>query len=251
MLATQTFGFGDLAVVALLVLLEGLLSADNAIVLAIMVRRLPANQQGKALTYGLVGAFVFRAAMILCASLILRQWWLQAAGAVYLAVLTTRHFLSVGHRKPLKEVSGGFWRTVLAVELTDVAFALDSVLAGVAMIRDASKIWVVYAGGVVGVVLLRFAAQSFTKLLRRLPTLDHVAYLLVLWAGIKMAMSSLVSLKAGNPKALPIPMIEMPAPVFWSVMAVVAVGGTLIAVRMSRTTPPVANEAVSDPAGPI
>jgi YkoY family integral membrane protein len=246
MLATQTFEFGDLAIVGLLVLLEGLLSADNAIVLALTVRQLPQKQQGKALTYGLLGAFVFRAALILAASLILRLWWLQAAGAVYLIALMIRHFLSTDRNAPNKKRTDGFWRTVLAVELTDIAFALDSVLAGVAMIRSTGKLWVVYVGGITGVVLLRFAAKGFTSLLRRFPALDHVAYLLVAWAGANMALSAAASLKRNDPGLMPFPVSEMPLPVFWGVMTAVAVSGTLIAVRVTRSATPTSDGAESD-----
>src|SRR4051794_36194650 len=89
----QSFQTGDIASVVALVLLEGLLSADNALVLAIMVRHLPKQQQQRALLYGLVGAFVFRLVAILLASFVLKLWWLQAIGAAYLLYLPFKHFL--------------------------------------------------------------------------------------------------------------------------------------------------------------
>ncbi|HZH98751.1 MAG TPA: hypothetical protein VEX38_07245, partial [Fimbriimonadaceae bacterium] len=89
----QTFQIGDLSAVLFLVLLEGLLSADNALVLAILVRHLPRDEQKKALLYGLAGAFVFRLIAILFAAVVLKQWWLQAIGAAYLLFLPIKHFV--------------------------------------------------------------------------------------------------------------------------------------------------------------
>ena len=74
----------DLLVVGTLIILEGLLSADNALVLALLVRHLPEKQQHKALLYGLVGAFVLRGIFIVLAGFIIRLWWLCALGAAYL-----------------------------------------------------------------------------------------------------------------------------------------------------------------------
>src|SRR3712207_5243665 len=109
----QTFQVGDLAGVGALVVLEALLSADNALVLAIMVKHLPKEQRQKALLYGLVGAFVFRLVAILFAAIVLKQWWLQLAGALYLLFIMAKHF--VRHHgskdKEVKPVGAGFWPT--------------------------------------------------------------------------------------------------------------------------------------------
>jgi YkoY family integral membrane protein len=237
----QTFQPSDLGMVAFLVLLEGLLSADNALVLAIMVRHLPKPLQQRALLYGLGGAFVFRLIAILIAKSILQFWWLQAVGAIYLLVLPIKHFFFSKPDSDLKVRRGaGFWQTVLYVELADIAFAIDSVLAAVATVgpqRD--KIWVVYLGAVLGVVLLRFAAGFFIRLLERFPALDTVAYTLVAWVGVKLSLMAGHnfgrSFEAQNrPSPLPFTIHEMPVPVFWSVMAVIVVVGTLFAVRTSK-----------------
>lgn len=237
----QSFEFADLGVVAFLVLLEALLSADNALVLAIMVRHLPGPLQKKALLYGLGGAFVFRFVAIVLASQIISLWWLQAIGAVYLLALPVRHFYNHAQPKEVRAIGAGFWRTVIAVELADIAFAIDSVLAGVAMVRDPEKIWVVYVGAIIGVVLLRFAAGFFIGLLERYPVLDHVAYVLVGWVGIKLAFMAghhatrfYDQTHPGAPLGFSVP--EMPALVFWSVLTFLAVGGAVLAVR--RAPPP-------------
>ena len=162
----------DLATIIALAVLEGLLSADNALVLAMMVKHLPKDRQKKALLYGLGGAFVFRLIAILFATIVLKQWWLQALGAGYLLFVAVKHFLGAASKKDVKPVQRSFWGTVLVVEITDIAFAVDSVLAGITFVgNEQSKIWVVFFGAIAGIVLLRFAASAFIKLLDRFPSL--------------------------------------------------------------------------------
>src|SRR3954463_43286 len=145
----QTFQLGDMGTVGFLVVLEALLSADNALVLAILVRHLSKEDQKKALFYGLGGAFVLRTAAILLAAFIINFWWLQAIGALYLLYLPIKHFIESGKEddgQPRKKM--GFWATVVYLNLVDTAFALDSVIVAVAVVdtvRHADKLWVVIA----------------------------------------------------------------------------------------------------------
>src|SRR5271168_1443816 len=80
-----------LGTVATLVVLEGLLSADNALVLAVMVRHLPKHQQKRALRYGLLGAFVFRLIAVVFAATLLQYWILKVLGGVYLLFMAVSH----------------------------------------------------------------------------------------------------------------------------------------------------------------
>lgn len=241
----QTFQFADLGIVAVLVLLEGLLSADNALVLAIMVRHLPREEQKKALLYGLGGAFVFRFVAILFAAIVLAQWWLQAVGAIYLLFLPIKHFIQHSGNKEVKPVGAGFWQTVFIVELTDIAFAVDSVLAGVTLIGKNPnatgyhpKLWVVYLGAIIGIVLLRIAAGMFIRILEKYPVLDHVAYIIVGWVGVKLGFL------AGHTFNHSIP--EMNKILFWVVLLVIAAIGTVVALR--NPAPPEDQEALADQA---
>src|SRR5690606_6324071 len=113
-------------------------------------------------------------------------------GAAYLLFITIKHF--VAHHQSKEEtkpkVGTGFWMTVFLVELTDIAFAVDSVVAAVGVIKGPDKLWVAYAGALIGVILLRWAAGVFTKILDRYPVIEHVAYALVGWVGVKMLMMS-------------------------------------------------------------
>lgn len=238
MLAGQTFAISDLPVIGILILLEGLLSADNALVLAIMVKHLPDKLRQKALLYGLGGAFVFRGIALLAASWIIKLWWLQLIGAAYLLFITIKHF--VLHKKEEDEVKErkqmGFWQTVLLVELTDIAFAIDSVVAAVGMIKGEDKLWVAYAGALIGVILLRWAAGVFTKLLDRYPAIEHVAYGLVGWVGVKLLLMSGHNfdrdvVQTSKTISLPFHLPEMPHNIFWIGMATIGIVGSYFAFR--------------------
>ncbi|MFN7985017.1 MAG: hypothetical protein U0Q11_24505 [Vicinamibacterales bacterium] len=150
----------DFVTIGLLVALEGLLSADNAMVLAILVLGLPPDQRQKALRYGILGAFAFRSLATLLAVYLISLSWVKLVGAAYLMYLSVQHFTQDGgaeeRRTPpqAKAMLGlsAFWATVLKVELTDIVFAVDSILVAVAM---SSKTWVILAGGILGIIAMR------------------------------------------------------------------------------------------------
>ncbi len=248
----QRFHTGDIGTICVLVVLEALLSADNALVLAMMVRHLPDKLRSKALLYGLGGAFALRTGTILLAASIIQFWWLQAIGAIYLLYLPMKHFVSNAQGKEAKPANTkSFWATVVYLNVVDLAFALDSVVAAVAVVdtvHHPDKLWVVVAGAIVGIVLLRFAASFFIRLLESYPVLDHVAYVLVGWAGLKLFLISGHSFEEwylgrnpGSSFSFIIP--EMSPWIFWIGMAVIAVGGGFLAMRHPAVTPEHEQEA--------
>jgi YkoY family integral membrane protein len=239
----QEITWGDLSVVGLLVLLEGVLSIDNALVLGLLAKRLPAHQRPRALTYGLVGAFAFRLLAIGTASFLLRWTWVKLLGGGYLVYVAVRHLFFESQEKHVASVTvdttgelvllgesgrplspefeaeeieqrvvlpvpedvlrsasarptARFWPTVAVIELTDIAFAVDSILAAVALVGSPRpghpvdavhpKLWVVVTGGILGVILMRLAAVIFIRLLEKFPRFETSAYLLVLVIGGKL-----------------------------------------------------------------
>jgi YkoY family integral membrane protein len=249
----QSFEWPDLFVVGLLVLLEGLLSIDNALVLGILAKRLPKEMRARALSYGLIGAFVFRVIAILMASFLLKWTFIKLLGGGYLIFIAVKHlffdqhetsdnkvvldadgqpslidartgsklsdtqeYIEIEQRVPVgtsmlglddkpptnadpeatgetcnvvKGAEGAFWRTVIVIELTDIAFAVDSILAAMALAgSEQSKLWVVIVGGILGVVLMRFAATIFIRLLDRFPRFEISAYMLVIVIGLKLVV---------------------------------------------------------------
>ncbi len=199
-------------VLLVLIALEGLLAADNALVLAIMVKHLPEEERKKALFYGLAGAFVFRFVSLFVISFLVDVWQVQAIGALYLLFIAINHIVrKVVLKEKEKEVKpedkkkkSGFWMTVLKVEVADIAFAVDSILAAVALAMtlpnttlptiggmDGGKFLVVFAGGLIGVIIMRYAANLFVNLLHARPGLEIAAFTIVGWVGVKLAVLTL------------------------------------------------------------
>lgn len=179
-------GFDDIAAIGFLIFLEGILSIDNALVLALLVRHLPPEQHKRALTYGIVGAVVFRIIAIAVAAYLMQWLWVKFLGGAYLIYLALDYWWDKRSEKEDDEPKAkarGFWTTVLIVELTDIAFAIDSILTAVAL---TTKVWVVMAGGLIGLIMMRFAATLFIKLLERFPRFEPTAYILVFIIGIKL-----------------------------------------------------------------
>jgi len=201
-------------VLLVLIALEGLLAADNALVLAIMVKHLPEQQRKKALFYGLAGAFVFRFASLFAISFLVDVWQVQAIGALYLLFIALNHIFrkvlvkkgeeEAGKQKKEAKQPSGFWATVIKVEVADIAFAIDSILAAVALAvalpttnlpriggMDGGHFIVIFLGGFLGLLIMRFAANLFVKLLESRPSLEIAAFVIVGWVGVKLAVHTL------------------------------------------------------------
>ena len=183
----------DLLTVGLLVVLEGLLSADNALVVAVMILGLPRRQQRMALRYGLVGAFAFRIAATLLAVYLIRLAFVKLLGGLYLVYLTYQHFFRSGDAeqrskpRPARPWLGlsALWGTVVKVELVNVAFSVDSILVAVAM---SSKTWVVLTGGLIGIVAMRVVIAQLLAIVRRYPTLVDGAFIIIAIVGLKLLL---------------------------------------------------------------
>lgn len=180
----------DFVTIGMLILLEGLLSADNALVLAILVLGLPREQQSRALRYGIAGAFAFRFIAVLLASVLMEMAWVKLVGGLYLAYLTYSHFMRPhGESRtdvPVAKAAFGlsaFWATVARVELVDVAFSVDSILVAVAL---SPKLWVVVTGGLLGIVMMRLVAGRMIELIRRYPALVDGAFVIIGWVAFKL-----------------------------------------------------------------
>ncbi len=189
----------DFVTIALLVMLEGLLSADNAMVLAVLVLGLPKHEQKKALRYGIIGAFGFRALATLAASFLIQVGWVKLVGAAYLMYLTIHHFLQPrgdeARRTPPKATPllflSAFWATVVKVELTDIVFAIDSILVAVAM---SPKLWVILTGGILGIVMMRLVIGQLLAIVERYPPLVDGAFIIIGWVAIKLFLEYLHSI---------------------------------------------------------
>lgn len=186
-------GISDLPTIGLLVVLEGLLSADNALVMAILVMGLPTEQQQRALRYGLVAAFALRVLCVILAAFLIQAAWVKLAGGGYLMYLAISHFRNpqeaedgrpVAAAKPLWGLPP-FWATIVRVELINVAFSVDSILVAVAL---SPKLSVVVTGGVLGIIAMRVVAGELIVLIRRYPAIVDGAFVIIGWVAFKLLL---------------------------------------------------------------
>ncbi|RYZ56442.1 MAG: DUF475 domain-containing protein [Sphingobacteriales bacterium] len=185
-----------------LIIIESLLSVDNAAVLATMVMDLPAKQRMRALRYGIIGAYVFRGLCLLFASFLIKIWWLKPLGGLYLLYLVWDWWKGkqAKDNEEKEEVDksknwiykvtvgslGSFWATVALVEVMDLAFSIDNVFAAVAFSKNIVLIWV---GVFIGILAMRFVAQGFVRLMEKYSFLEGCAFLVIAILGIKLAFS--------------------------------------------------------------
>lgn len=234
----------------ILIGLEGILSADNALVIAVIAKHLPEEQKKKAINYGIWGAFVFRFISIFLISFLANVWQVQAIGALYLIYISGMHIYKRFLRSQNaqqderdEKASTGFWPTVLKIGVADIAFAIDSVLAAVALAvtlpntplpqfggMDGGKFAIIVAATIAGLILIKFAAGWFVKLLDKRPGIETVAYLIVGWVGIKLAVITLAHKNVG---VLPesFPHSTLWTIIFWSVLLGIAVIGWFVSGR--------------------
>lgn len=191
----------SLAIIGNLIIIESLLSVDNAAVLATMVMDLPEKQRDKALKYGIWGAYFFRGLAMIFAAFLIKIWWLKPLGGLYLLYLvydywkgkqteTTEDDLIDKKSNWLYRATvgslGSFWATVCLVELMDMAFSIDNVFAAVAFTPN---IILVCIGVFIGILAMRFIAQWFVKLMGKYPFLETAAFIVIAILGIKLTLS--------------------------------------------------------------
>ena len=189
-----------LLIVGNLIIIESLLSVDNAAVLATMVMDLPKRKRKRALKYGIIGAYIFRGIALLLASFLVKFWYLKPLGGLYLVYLvwdwwqdkmkeeeeTTIKKEDKWLYKKITGTIGNFWSTIILVELMDVAFSIDNVFAAVAFSNNILLIWL---GVFIGILAMRFVAQIFVSLMERYPFLETCAFVVIGILGIKLLLS--------------------------------------------------------------
>ena len=174
-----------LPVIASLIIMEGLLSVDNAMVIAAMVSHLPGKQRVWALRAGLAGAYLFRGLTLAFVTYIIANPWIKLLGAGYLVYIMFKN-LGIDEEKSQpgsKHAARTFWGTVIGVELADLAFSIDNVIAAVAL---SPKLWIVITGVFIGILAMRFVAGVFVSLMEKYPILETISYILVGFVGCQL-----------------------------------------------------------------
>jgi YkoY family integral membrane protein len=205
-----------LLIILNLILIESLLSVDNAAVLATMVLDLPKHQRNKALRYGIIGAYVLRGVCLFLAAWLVKIWWLKPIGGFYLLYLSFNYFKGKiqaanngGESESIDKsqnwlyrstvgMFGIFWSTVAIVELMDLAFSIDNVFAAVAF---TDHVFLIYIGVFIGILAMRFVAQAFVKLMEKFTFLETVAFIVIGVLGIKLSVSLYTHFAPGTPAA--------------------------------------------------
>ena len=191
----------SLAIIGNLIIIESLLSVDNAAVLATMVMDLPEKERDKALKYGIWGAYIFRGLAMIFAAFLIQIWWLKPLGGLYLLYLVYDFWKGKQTEEKDDDILdknsnwlyratvgslGNFWATVALVELMDMAFSIDNVFAAVAFTPN---IILVCLGVFIGILAMRFIAQWFVKLMGKYSFLETAAFIVIAILGIKLTLS--------------------------------------------------------------
>lgn len=181
----------DIIIIFSLVLMEWILSIDNAAVLATMVKHMKPDEQQKALKYGIIGAYVFRGIALFLASWLIKFAFLKLLGWLYLIYLAISHFMKQSEEHDNSQtIVRWFWMTVVSVEIMDMVFSIDNVFAAVAM---SPKLWVVMTWVAIGILAMRFVAGRFVLLMNTYPELENAAYLVIAMLGMKLSLGFIAS----------------------------------------------------------
>lgn len=189
---SPNLGIETLFVLLILVALEAVLSADNAIALASIARGLSSPKlQRQALNFGLAIAYILRISLILVATWAVRYWQLELVGALYLLWLVFQYFTSnLEEDNDRTSRFSSLWQAIPLIAFTDLAFSLDSVTTAVAV---SDRIGLVLAGGTIGVIALRFLSGLFVRWIEEFVHLEDAGYITVGLVGVRLLLRSLHS----------------------------------------------------------
>ncbi|WP_185855088.1 DUF475 domain-containing protein [Blattabacterium cuenoti] len=183
----------SISIIGNLFFIESILSIDNAAVLASMIMDLKKEDRKRALKYGIFGAYFFRGIALLCASFLIKIWWLKPLGGLYLIYLGLNYFFSSKNSSLKKnkdrKLRNSFWMVLLSIEIMDLAFSIDNLFAAVAL---SENFLLIFLGVFIGILAMRFATQGFVKLLELYPFLKNSAFSVILLLGIKLLLSPFI-----------------------------------------------------------
>ncbi len=187
---TFNFGVETPFILIILVALEAVLSADNAIALASIAQGLKdKQQQNYALNIGLLIAYILRVSLIVAATWVVQYWQFEIIGGLYLLWLTFRYFTNSNKEEGEDEKTSlnftSLWQAIPMIGITDLAFSLDSVTTAIAV---ADEIWLIIAGGTIGVIALRFLAQLFIGWIEEYIHLEDAGFITVGLVGLRLIM---------------------------------------------------------------
>lgn len=183
-----SFSADDPIVLIILVFLEAVLSADNAVALAAIAQGLEDEKlEREALNFGLVIAYVLRITLLLTATWVQQFWQFEVLGGAYLLWLVFQHFTS-GEEENDQNREPRFkslWQAIPVIAFTDLAFSLDSVTTAIAV---SPETWLVITGTTIGIIALRYMAGLFIRWLDEYEHLADAAYITVGFVGLRLIL---------------------------------------------------------------
>ena len=198
MLSDQTVYVGDFIFLIILCVLEISLSLDNGIVMSSVLIRAEKVKRKKLLFIGVVSAFILRFFMLFFLAHILTYGWIKVVGGAYLIYLGYSVFRKKNsykqHSKPLSSL-----KAVIMIEAVDLIFALDSIIAAIGLVsffyspdEMFHKMWIIYFGGLVGMIAVRFLTLHLTELLEKYVWLKKVVHIFIFLIGLKLIVDGLL-----------------------------------------------------------
>lgn len=226
-ITSQTLSITDIPLLLFLVGVEVLLSTDNMAVLSLLIRNLSADKQRKALFVGILSSFLMRAIGILFIATLIHMYWIQIIGGLYIIFISSRYAFFPPKTTTPTTKQTPFWKTVVQVEVADVMFALDSVLAAFALASLfypttylIHKVWIIFLGAIIGITLVRYSTTFFVKILYRYPYLEKFFFVLLAWIGSKLILDGIMmALWPNSPYEHPLQIV------FGAVTVLIILGG--------------------------
>ena len=187
-----------LTLLPILISLEILLSADNAVALASLTKSLKnSTDRTKALNIGITISLVFRILLILLSSFLLKFLFIRIFAGLYLIYLFFSNVI-LKNKKTDNSVTDDisttnknfdFLKVVALLSITDLAFSIDSITTAVAI---SDQYILIVIGALIGVIALRFTSEIFLRLLEYFIRLEMAGYIAILIIGVKLILNTLV-----------------------------------------------------------
>ncbi|WP_238785594.1 DUF475 domain-containing protein [Blattabacterium cuenoti] len=174
-----------------LIIIESILSIDNAIILSSMILNLKNEKDRKnAIKYGILGAYFFRILCLIFISFLIKIQWIKLIGGIYLIIIGINHFFINKNKKKIKNnhinKHSNFWKTIIIIEIIDLSFSIDNIFASIALSKN---IFLILLGSFIGIISIRLSTKFFIKLIKKYHSLNHSIFIIIILLGIKLFLS--------------------------------------------------------------
>ena len=191
----QTVAWTDIFPLFLLIFIEIFLSIDNGLILCNITKTLNQKERKKALFIGIISSVLLRFFLLFSTIYLLKFPIVKAFGGLYLLYIGAKSYQS--HKKRKNFINTKFWITIIVIECIDFCFALDSMLAAYSFASIyypyailGQKLWLIYIGIIIGMIILRSAVYNFVSVLKKVPFLEKILCLFIILMGVKLIIDA-------------------------------------------------------------